>query len=97
MPGGGDLSARITHGQQPGELGLAILVEAFLGHDQQLASSVDVTVCRGRHKLYRARKLLVMAQERLDENRQTKLVGLLAAGDPHGEVATAWHAIRGVA
>ena len=49
---------------------------------------------RGRKDdpLYRARKLLVMAQERLDEDRQSKLTGLLAVGDPRGEVATAWHA-----
>jgi transposase len=42
--------------------------------------------------LYRARKLLVLAQERLDETSQGKLTGLLAAGDPKGEVTTAWHA-----
>jgi len=39
-----------------------------------------------------SRKLLVMAQERLDERSHGKLTGLLKAGDPHGEVATAWHA-----
>ena len=49
---------------------------------------------RGRKAdpLYRARKLLVIAQERLDDSSQDKLTGLLAAGDPKGEVATAWHA-----
>lgn len=49
---------------------------------------------RGRKHdpLYRARKLLVLAQERLGEAGHTKLAGLLAAGDPRGEVATAWHA-----
>jgi transposase len=46
--------------------------------------------------LYRARKLLVMAQERLDERADTKLTGLLAAGDPKGEVTTAWHAKEAV-
>ena len=46
--------------------------------------------------LYRVRKLLVMAQERLDERADTKLVGLLAAGDPKGEVTTAWHAKEAV-
>ena len=53
---------------------------------------------RGRKSdpLYRARKLLVLAQERLDERRQDKLVGLLSAGDPRGEVATAWHAKEAV-
>ena len=53
---------------------------------------------RGRKSdpLYRARKLLVLAQERLDAPRQDKLAGLLAAGDPTGEVATAWHAKEAV-
>ena len=41
-----------------------------------------------------ARKLLVIAQERLDEHAQGKLTGLLKAGDPPttGEVTAAWHA-----
>ena len=49
---------------------------------------------RGRtdDPLYRCRKLLVMADERLDANGKTKLLGLLEAGDPKGEVRTAWHA-----
>jgi hypothetical protein len=42
--------------------------------------------------LYRARKLLVLAQERLEEHAQGKLTGLLTAGDPRGEVTAAWHA-----
>jgi len=46
--------------------------------------------------LYRARKLLVLAQERLDEHSQGKLTGLLKAGDPKGEVTTAWHAKEAV-
>ena len=46
--------------------------------------------------LYRARKLLVIAQERLDEHAQGKLTGLLAAGDPKGEVTAAWHAKEAV-
>lgn len=49
---------------------------------------------RGRKgdPLYRARRLLTKAHERLDERGDTKLRGLLAAGDPHGEVRMAWHA-----
>lgn len=49
---------------------------------------------RGRKDdpLYRARRLLTKAHERLDERGKTKLLGLLTAGDPHGEVRTAWHA-----
>jgi transposase len=49
---------------------------------------------RGRKDdaLYRARRLLTKAHERLDQRGETKLMGLLAAGDPHGEVRTAWHA-----
>jgi len=42
--------------------------------------------------LYRARRLLTKAHERLNEAGDAKLVGLLRAGDPHGEVRTAWHA-----
>jgi hypothetical protein len=33
-----------------------------------------------------------MADERLVDKGREKLLGLLAAGDPKGEVATAWHA-----
>ena len=49
---------------------------------------------RGRKDdpLYRCRRLLTKADERLDEHGRTKLLGLLAAGDPHGEVRAAWHA-----
>jgi transposase len=42
--------------------------------------------------LYRARRLLTKAHERLDEHGDTRLRGLLEAGDPKGEVRTAWHA-----
>ena len=42
--------------------------------------------------LYRSRRLLTKAEERLDDHGRTKLVGLLAAGDPKGEVRMAWHA-----
>ncbi|MDP9441574.1 MAG: ISL3 family transposase [Actinomycetota bacterium] len=49
---------------------------------------------RGRKAdpLYRARRLLTKAHERLDERGEDKLLGLLAAGDPRGEVRMAWHA-----
>ena len=49
---------------------------------------------RGREDdpLYRCRRLLTKADERLDENGRTKLLGLLDAGDPRGEVRMAWHA-----
>ena len=49
---------------------------------------------RGRKHdpLYRARRLLAKAHERLDERGDTKLRGLLAAGYPNGEVRMAWHA-----
>jgi transposase len=49
--------------------------------------------------LYRSRRLLTRADERLDDKGRTKLVGLLEAGDPRGEVRTAWHAketVRGI-
>jgi transposase len=49
---------------------------------------------RGRKHdpLYRARRLLTKADERLTGPGREKLLGLLAAGDPHGEVKMAWHA-----
>ena len=46
--------------------------------------------------LYRCRRLLTKADERLDVNGREKLLGLLRAGDPKGEVATAWHAKEAV-
>ena len=42
--------------------------------------------------LYRCRRLLTKADERLDDHGRSKLLGLLEAGDPRGEVRTAWHA-----
>ena len=42
--------------------------------------------------LYRARKLLVAAHECVTESGDARLRGLLAAGDPYGEVRDAWHA-----
>ena len=49
---------------------------------------------RGRKgdPLWRARRLLISAHERLSDHSDAKLRGLLAAGDPHGEVRLAWHA-----
>jgi len=49
--------------------------------------------------LYRSRRLLTKADERLDDRGRTKLMGLLEAGDPRGEVRMAWHAkevVRGL-
>ena len=56
---------------------------------------------RGRKTdpLYRSRRLLTKAHERLDDTGEAKLVGLLAAGDPRGEVHLVWHAketVRGI-
>ena len=42
--------------------------------------------------LYRCRRLLTKADERIDDKGRTKLLGLLEAGDPNGEVRMAWHA-----
>jgi transposase len=49
---------------------------------------------RGRKDdpLFRARRLLTKAHARLDEKGEAKLVGLLEAGDPRGEVRMTWHA-----
>jgi transposase len=46
--------------------------------------------------LYRGRKLLTMAAERLDERGTAKLRGLLAAGDPDGQVYEAWAVKEGL-
>ena len=56
---------------------------------------------RGRKDdpLYGIRRLLTAAHERISDRGQTRLRGLLDAGDPHGEVRTAWHAketVRGI-
>jgi transposase len=53
---------------------------------------------RGRKHdpLYRSRRLLTKADERLDEHGRKKLLGLLRAGDPRGEVTTTWHAKEAV-
>jgi len=53
---------------------------------------------RGRKSdpLYRCRRLLTKAKERLDESGHEKLTGLLRAGDPHGDVATLWEAKEAV-
>jgi transposase len=54
---------------------------------------------RGDDPLYRSRRLLTKGHERLDDRGEAKLLGLLEAGDPRGEVRLAWHAkqtIRGI-
>jgi len=49
---------------------------------------------RGRKDdpLYRCRRLLTKADERLDDRGRRRLLGLLEAGDPRGDVRMAWHA-----
>lgn len=53
---------------------------------------------RGRKAdpLYRIRRRLTIAAERLDEQATDRVVGLLTAGDPHGEVTVAWQAKEAV-
>jgi transposase len=53
---------------------------------------------RGRKSdpLYRTRRLLVMADERLTDVSRDRRRGLLAAGDPRGHVADAWQAKEAV-
>ncbi len=51
--------------------------------------SENETLGHGAHKsdpLYRCRRLLTKADERLDDKGRGCLVGLLDAGDPRGEV-----------
>ncbi len=49
---------------------------------------------RGRKSdpLYRCRRLLTKAKERLDDKDHERLTDLLRAGDPQGDVATLWQA-----
>ena len=56
---------------------------------------------RGRKAdpLYRIRRILTAAHERVSDRGRTRLRGLLEAGDPQKEVRTAWHAketVRGI-
>jgi len=53
---------------------------------------------RGRKNdpLFRGRRLLTKAKERLDDKGREKLAGLLRAGDPNGDVATVWEAKEAV-
>ncbi len=53
---------------------------------------------RGRKSdpLYRCRRLLTRAKERLDEKGHERMTGLLRSGDPHGDVATCWQAKEAV-
>lgn len=46
--------------------------------------------------LWKARRLMTIADERLSEEGRTKRTGLLKAGDPRGEVAIAFHAKEAV-
>ena len=56
------------------------------------------SVHRGRKgdPLYRIRRLLIMACERLDDRGEKRIQGLLRAGDPYGEVRDAWYAKESV-
>jgi transposase len=47
---------------------------------------------RKRDPLYRARRLLTMADQRLNDHGREKLKGLLNAGDPQGQVFATWRA-----
>ena len=56
---------------------------------------------RGRKPdpLYGIRRLLTAAHDKISDRGETRLRGLLDAGDPHGEVRTAWHTtetVRGI-
>ena len=59
-----------------------------LGHRGRKVSPFSAAV----DPLYRARRLLTRADERLDDRGRSRLLGLLDAGDPQGDVRMAWHA-----
>ncbi|MSV81081.1 MAG: hypothetical protein F2681_15810 [Actinobacteria bacterium] len=48
--------------------------------------------CRRDDPLWRARRRLTIARERLSEEQHGRVLGLLRAGDPHREVWFAWNA-----
>jgi len=58
----------------------------------------DIFGHRGRKDdpLYRARRLLTMAAERLDDQGTEKLLGLVRAGDRYGQVEATWTAKEAV-
>jgi hypothetical protein len=62
------------------------------GHRSRVQNEMVGDRCRKDDRLYRARSILTKAQERLDERGEITQAGLLAAGDPRGEVRTARHA-----
>ena len=59
---------------------------------------IEVFGHRGRKDdpLYRARRLLTVAAERLDENGTEKMLGLVRAGDRYGQVEMTWSAKEAV-
>ena len=58
----------------------------------------EVVGHRGRKgdPLYRCRRLLTKAEERLSVDGRERLLGLLRAGDPKGDVTASWHAKEAV-
>ena len=54
------------------------------------------TAAAGLDPLYRTRRLLVIADERLDERARQRRRGPFTAGDPKGQVADAWTAKEAV-
>ena len=97
----------VRFGRRPGETHPPKRRQGAPGRSHLAGSKLDE--CRRRvqnetlghrgHKadpLYRCRRLLLAAEERLDRKGDAKLQGLLRAGDPRGEVAYAWHAKEAV-
>jgi len=79
-----------------------LVKHANLTLDRTRCAVQNQTLGHRGHKhdpLYRSRRLLTKAAERLTDDGHAKLRGLLAAGDPDGHVATAWaakEAVRGI-
>jgi transposase len=99
--------SHVRFGGRAGETGLLRDKNRALVRSHHANSKLDE--CRRRvqnetldhrgHKhdpLYRIRRLLTKASERLDEKGKQKMQGLLLAGDPHGEVAASYTAKEAV-
>ncbi len=95
--------AHVRFGRRPGETHLPKDSKGAPGRSHVATQALDevrrrvqqeTTGHRGRKgdPLYRIRRPLTMASERLDDTQLTRLKGHLAAGDPQGEARNAWHA-----
>ena len=80
-----------SHGEAATERHIALFLLGTAGAGSINHPAPHVFAQAQDDPLYRARKLLVSASERITDNGHTHLRGLLDAGDPYGEARDAWH------